>query len=114
MRRNSFTEDEVVLCAYAALYDEYEFGGIDAIQRLTSRSRSSISMKIRNIAAKLEEEDLPRNNRITPLTGTAPGQGSRRTNWEIIEPLTRIPRRSLQTRCARIVASLAMETDDES
>ena len=106
MRRNYFTEDEIVLCAYAALYDENEFGGVDTIQRLTSRSRSSINLKIRNIAAKLEEEGLPRNNRITPLTGTAPGQGSRKTNWETVEPLTHMPRQVLQTRCGSIVGAI--------
>jgi hypothetical protein len=105
MRRNYFTEDEIVLCAYAALYDENEFDGSSGVHQLTKRSRVSISMKIRNIAAKLEEEGIPRNHRITPLTGTAPGNGNRPTNWDIVEPLTQKPQRDLQARCRKIVAT---------
>lgn len=103
MQRNTFTKDEIILCAYAALYDENEFGGIEGVHRLTNRPTSSISMKIRNIVAMLQEDDLPHNRSITPLTGTAPGQPSRRTNWETVEPLTRIPREKLKSHCQRIV-----------
>lgn len=104
MPKNYYTEDEIILCTYAALYDENEFGEVDGVYRLTRRSRSSISMKIRNIAAKLEEEGVPRNKRISPLNGTAQGQGSRPTNWEIVKPLTRLSQQSLQAQCRRIVA----------
>jgi hypothetical protein len=58
IRDNSFTEDEVVLCAYAALHDGNEFGGIDGVHRWTNHSTSSISMKIRNIEGYLHERPL--------------------------------------------------------
>lgn len=61
-------------------------------------------MKIRNIVAKLDEEGIPRNQRITPLTGTAQGNGGRPTNWEIVEPLARMPRQDLEAQCQRIIA----------
>lgn len=107
MRRNYFTEDEIILCAYAALYDENEFGGINGIHQLTRRSPSSISMKIRNIAAKLDDESIPRNQRFTALTGTARGNEGRTTNWETVEPLTRKSQRDLQAQCQKIVAKAA-------
>ena len=107
MRKNYFTEDEIVLCAYAALYDEAEVGGIDGIHQLTRRSRSSISMKIRNIVAKLDEEHIPRNQRFTPLTGVTQGKSGRPTNWDVVAPLTRKPQRDFQTQCQNIIANAA-------
>jgi hypothetical protein len=107
MQRNSFTEEEIILCAYAALYDEKEFGGIEGVHRLTKRPTSSVSMKIRNIVAMLDEDNLPRNQSFTPLTGTAQGQPSRRTNWETVEPLTQISRDKLKSYCQRIVTKAA-------
>jgi hypothetical protein len=67
VRRNSFTEDEVVLCAFAALHDENEFGGIGGVHRQTNHCTSSIRIKIRNNAAVLEQDGLPQNQRITRL-----------------------------------------------
>ncbi len=105
MPKNYFTEDEIVLCTYAALYDEGEFGGVQGVHQLTRRSPSSISMKIRNIVAKLDEEGIARNHRLTPLTGTARGNGGRPTNWEVVGPLTRKPQRDLQAQCQSIVTA---------
>ena len=107
MRKNYFTEDEIVLCAYAALYNEADFGGIDGIHQLTQRSRSSISMKIRNIVAKLDEERIPRNQQFTPLTGIAQGKSGRPTNWDVVAPLTRKPQKDFQAQCQIIIASAA-------
>jgi len=90
MRRNSYTEEEIFLCAYAALYNGDDFGGAEAVSLLTGRSVGSIQMKIQNIAAMLDEEGIPRTSKVSPLTGTPPGQGSRRTNWDLIQPLTRM------------------------
>jgi hypothetical protein len=106
MPRNSYTEDEVILCTYAALYDQEEFGGIDTIHRLTNRSISSIKMKIQNIAAILDEENIPRNPRISPLSGMPPGEAGRRTHWDIVESLTKTSRETLQGLCRKIVAKI--------
>ena len=107
MPKNYFTKDEIVLCAYAALYNESEVGGIDGIHQLTRRSRSSISMKIRNIVAKLDEEHIPRNQRFTPLTGVTQGKSGRPTNWDVVAPLTRKPQSDFQAQCRSIIASAA-------
>jgi hypothetical protein len=110
MPKNYFTNDEIVLCAYAALYDENEFGGINAIRQITQRPISSISMKIRNIASKLDEERISRNNRVTPLTGTPQGSKSRSTNWDIVEPLTRKSKRDFQAQCQAIITNMTLVT----
>ncbi len=106
MRINAYTLNEVILCTYAAMYDQEEFGGIDTIHRLTNRSISSIKMKIQNIAAILDEENIPRNQRVSALSGKPPGEAGRRTNWDIVEPLTTVTRDSYQTLCSRIVTEL--------
>ena len=117
MPKNYFTEDEIVLCAYAALYNEAEVGGIDGIHQLTRRSRSSISMKICNIVAKLDEEHIPRNQHFTPLTGVPQGKSGRSTNWDVIEPLTRRSQKDFQAQCQSIIANAAtadlVEATDE-
>ena len=116
MRKNYFTEDEIILCAYAAMYNEAEVGGIDGIHQLTRRSRSSISMKIRSIVAKLDEERIPRNPRFMPLTGVTQGKSGRPTNWDMVAPLTRKSQKDFQAQCQSIIASAAtadLEATDE-
>ena len=107
MRKNYFTEEEIILCAYAALYNEADVGGINGIHQLTRRSRSSISMKIRNIVAKLDEEHIPRNHRFTPLTGVTQGKSGRPTNWDVVASLTRKPQKDFQAQCQIIIARAA-------
>ena len=106
MPRNSYTQDEVMLCTYAALYDQDEFGGIDVIHRLTNRSVSSIKMKIQNIASILDEEGITRNPRVSALTGMPPGEAGRRTHWDTIRPLTSASREALQALCRKIIANI--------
>ena len=76
-----YTEDEVTLCTYAARFDDAAIGGIEAIRRLRGRSAESVTAKIQNIAAMLDEEGIARENRVAPLTGRPAGQSGRRTNW---------------------------------
>src|SRR5258708_3541689 len=90
MRKNYYTENEVVLCTYAALYDANDFGGQSTICTVTGRRLSSIDSKIRNIAATLDKKGVARFNSVRPLTGRTTGEPARDTNWDIIEPLTKI------------------------
>lgn len=107
MRRNTYTSNEIILCAYAALYDVHEFGGAEAIYDLTGRSLSSLKMKIRNIAAMLDEEGIARNFHISPLSGKPPGQGVRRTDWEAVKLIVTMPKHQLQSLCRRIIEAKA-------
>ncbi len=102
MRRNTYTSNEIILCAFAALYDVHEFGGAEAIHGLTGRSLSSIKMKIGNMAAMLDEEGIARNPHVSPLSGTPPGQGARRTDWDAVKQIAAMPKSQLQSLCRRI------------
>src|SRR5689334_25348085 len=100
-KRNYFTHDEIVLCTYAAIHDEGDFGGLSQIERLTNRSRASIQMKIQNIASMIDEAGIPRSSGVSPLTGLTTGESGRKTNWDIVEPLTRLPKQTLLERCRK-------------
>jgi hypothetical protein len=99
MRGLPFTQDEITLCTYAAIYDEQDFGGINAICRLTNRSRTSIDMKIRNIVTMLDEEGIPRFSSYAGLSGGS----ARRTNWDWIQPLTTLTRDGLLSQCKKVL-----------
>jgi hypothetical protein len=103
MARNLYTDDEVVLCTYAALYDADDFGGCDTITTLTGRKANSIPAKIRNIVATLDKYGIPRRMSWSAFTGTTTGRPARNTNWGIIEPLTYLSRESLLDRCLTIL-----------
>ena len=105
MSRPYYTDEEITLCVYAALHDGDEIGGNQAIGTLTGRPLSSISAKVRNIAAKLDEEGIHRTNTLSALTGTTTGKPARSTNWETVEPLTKITREELLLRCHTIFAN---------
>jgi hypothetical protein len=101
--RINFTEDEYTLCTYAAMYGADDLGGITALN-LENHPPSSIVMKIMNIVADLDEEDISRSGNWAPLNGTAAGMGARRTGWQIVRPLTELPRPAFLERCQRILS----------
>src|SRR4051812_25137657 len=102
-----FTRDEVVLCAYAARYNGDDFGGAEAIHSLTLRSRESIQLKILNIAAMLDEAGIPRESRVSPLSGLPAGQRGRRTNWDIVSGLVGLSRDQHLGECRRALQRAA-------
>ena len=85
MSDNRYTQEEVVLCTYAARFDGQDIGGVDMIHRLRGRSSASVTLKIRNIAAMLDEEGIQRHNSVPPLPGRPAGQTGRRLrrDWGI-------------------------------
>ena len=86
------------------MYEASDFGGERRIAALTNRSPASIQMKIQNIAAMLDQAGIRRESVVSPLTGLPHGQSGRMTNWEWVEPLTRVDRKALLERCHRIIA----------
>lgn len=104
-KRNYFTPDEIALCTYAAMYDARDFGGVSKIEGLTHRSNASIQMKIQNIAAMVDEAGISRSSDVSPLTGLPTGETGRKTNWAIVEPLSRLSRQAFLAQCRRILAS---------
>ena len=99
MSRNLYTKAEVLLCTYAAIFDVEEFGGLSSIQSLEGRSLSSIKMKISNIASMLDEEGVPRKNRVSPLTGLPRGEKGRRTNWAWVQSFYPLNQTSFLSQC---------------
>ena len=103
-QRNYFTPDEITLCAYAAMYDVRDVGGLSGIERLTHRSPASIKMKIQNMAAMLDEAGIPRFSTVTGLSGRPPGEHGRTTNWEQVQALVRLSKSEFLAKCRAILA----------
>lgn len=105
MREHLYTEDEVILCTYAAMYSENDFGGINKIKLLQHRSISSIKMKIKNIASMLDENGIKRftYDSISPLTGLPTGRTGRRTNWEIVSKICKLEKNVFLQKCKEIL-----------
>ena len=104
MPRNLFTTNEIILCAYAALWDANDFGGTRKIAELTGRSLSSIGMKIQNMAAMFDAKNIARVSTVSPLTGTPPGQPARETHWTEIQPFLALSQEDFKTKCLQILA----------
>lgn len=102
-KRNLFSDEEIALCTYAAIYDAKDFGGIGEIHKITLRKVGSIVMKIRNIAAMLDEKRVPRYNTVSPLTGLPPGKKGRTTNWDIVKDLYPLEKNVFLTKCKSII-----------
>lgn len=104
-KRNAFTDDEIVLCIYAARYGGDDIGGVDAIHNLQSRSPSSIKMKIQNIVAMCDEEQIPRSPTQHALTGLPAGESGRRTNWEELSQYINVSQSDHLAECRRIISN---------
>ncbi len=102
MSRNLYTENEIILCTYLALYDTNDFSETD-IYKIFNRSESSIKMKIQNIAAMLDEEEIKRYSKIKGLSGVTTGEKGRRTNWNWVEKLIKLSKNELFLKCEAIL-----------
>lgn len=108
------TPEELVLCTYAARYDASDFGGVDLIYALGYRSAASIKMKIQNIAAMLDEERIPRESDIKPLSGRPPGESGRRTDWDVVSQLVNLSKEVHLKRCLAIISGSQCTPCEES
>ena len=102
MSRNLYTENEIILCTYLALYDTNAFSGTE-IHNKFSRPESSIKMKIQNIAAMLDEEEIKRYSSIKGLSGVTTGEKGRRTNWDWVEKIIHYSKDELFSKCEAIL-----------
>jgi hypothetical protein len=85
------------------MYDAAEFGGVSKIESLTHRSLASIKMKIQNITSMLDEAGIRRYSNESPLTGLPQGESGRKTNWEIVEPLSELSKQAFLEKCRSIL-----------
>ena len=100
-RRNLFTEKEIILCTYIARFGRDKYYE-SAIHNWCSRSLGSIKMKVRNIAAMLDEEGYPSCSRVASLSGCPHGVTGRRTNWNIVSSLVQLSESAHYAKCIRI------------
>ena len=97
-----YTLEETVLCAYIARYGEDNFK-IEDVHHLNNRSINSINLKIQNIASNYDEEKIERYSKVKSLSGVPNGQIGRRTDWEIIFPLTKLDKDQFIKKCKNIL-----------
>jgi len=100
--RNPYTENEVVLCAYIALFDTALLN-TKKITSIAGRSEASIKLKVQNIAAMLDHKSIKRNQNITALTGLVRGETGRDTDWEVVEPLIQMGKEAHWKKCKGIL-----------
>ena len=98
-----YTMDEVTLCTYAAKYDEHDFGGKEKIMVLQKRSLASITMKIQNIASMLDEHNIARHNKVSPLTGLTTGKHGRTTDWDRVKTCLSWKKEEFLKKCMQII-----------
>lgn len=84
MPKNYYTEQEVVLCAYIALYGSGLLSE-KKIANFGTRSEGSVKMKVQNIAAMLDDKGISRCADIKALSGMPPGESGRETDWPIVK-----------------------------
>ena len=102
--RNLFTQEEITLCTFVAIYGPDDLVRMEDIHKLKGRNLTSIDLKIRNIAAMLDEKGIRRYSDVHPLSGVTTSEEGIRTNWEWVEPLTKLSKAQLLVRC-RVLAN---------
>lgn len=87
-----FERQEVIVCAYVAMYGDEDLGGLARAAESLNRDAGSLRLKVQNIVAMLDVRGLPRNPTTRPLAGRTTGRPPHDTDWVVIEPFTRILR----------------------
>ncbi len=106
MSRNIYTEDEIILCAYIALY-EGALLSEKKISNIGNRSEGSVKMKVQNIAAMLDDKNVSRNPSVSALAGLPSGESGRETDWLVVESLVNIGKKEHWVQCKNILAKKA-------
>ena len=82
---NLYTEEEVMMCTYIALYGRKNFTEKDICEFSKKREEGSMKMKLRNICTMLEEMGILLSIKYSKLSGLPKGQSGRDTNWEWVK-----------------------------
>ena len=99
MKGKLYTESEIVLCTFFAIYGNDLFE-MEAISKLENRSMGSIAMKIEGIAAMLEEYEVPLYSGITPSRHCGV------TNYGLVKELAKLDKLSFQAKCQPILSKM--------
>ncbi len=102
MKRNLYTPEEIILCAFIARFGR---GVIteSTVHKIKDRSLSSIKMKVQNIASMLHEENIPYSNEVSVLTGLPQGETGRKTNWDIVSKIIKTSKEEHKKLCLEIL-----------
>lgn len=102
MPRNLYTNEEIVLCTYLA---RYRTGLLTEarVARYGERTVGSVTMKVQNIVAMLDENGIERCPDIAPLAGRPHGETGRETNWSQVEHLVTLDKVDHWERCKNIL-----------
>jgi len=101
--RNLYTENEVVMCAYIAIFGREDFNEAEVV-KIKQRSLSSIKMKVQNIAAMLDEAGIETSEQVTKLTGLPTGETGRKTNWDVVKQYMELPKAEYRKKCIDILS----------
>lgn len=104
MPRKNYTEEEVVLCTYIALY-EGALLSEKRIARIGGRSEGSVIMKVQNIAAMLDDKGIPRNPKVSALSGLPAGDSGRETDWPTVQSMVDLGKAEHWLKCKSILAA---------
>ena len=102
MTRKPYTSEDIVLCTYIARYCT----GLlteSKVANYGGRSVASVTMKVQNIVAMLDEKGIERCPGIAPLAGLPQGETGRETNWSQVERLVTLDKADLWAQCKDIV-----------
>lgn len=105
MPRKNYTVSEIVLCTYIALYESALISE-KKIAKIGNRSERSVAMKIQNIAAMLDDNKIPRNSKISALTGLTTGESGRETDWPTVQFWVTQGKEKHWSKCKIIVGQL--------
>lgn len=100
--RNYYTEEEIVLCSYIAMYGANKITYED-VGSIHNRSLSSIKLKVQNIVSMLDEEGIERFSDFIGLSGVTTGKSGRRTNWNTIEKYIKFKKQEFLDKCQKIL-----------
>lgn len=104
MARTPYSQDEVILCAYIALY-----GRTILIEKKIAssfnRPEASVIMKVGNIVAMLDDEGIERTPGVSALSGKTKGEDGRRTNWALVKKMIDLGKDEHKRQCINIIKS---------
>jgi hypothetical protein len=102
MTRKPYTNEDIVLCTYIAMYCRGRLTE-EMVADYGGRSVASVRMKVQNIVAMLNEKGIERCPDIAPLSGKPPGETGRETNWKQVKHLASLKKTDLWVKCKKIL-----------
>ena len=94
-----FGREEVIICAYAALYGDADLGGMKQASQIFGRPTSSLRLKAHNFSSIFSAKGIPYSPQFPPF----PKVCKSFTNWDMVEPLTTMAREAHLSLCRQFL-----------